>query len=203
MGKVIINIGRQFGSGGKQVAIALGNKLGIKVYDNELITEASEKSGFSKSLLQKSDENKSIFSLSGFFATNSRYGVIESYNEDNQLFKIQSTVIRDIAESEESAIFVGRCADYILRDMDCLDVFITAPMAERAKRVAERANVSLEEAEHICKKKDRNRETYYNYFTYTNWGVASNYDLCIDSSVLGIEGTADMIINFAKLKGIL
>lgn len=198
-GKLIINIGRQFGSGGKQVAMVLGEKLGIKVYDNELISEASEKSGFSKTILQKNDENKSLFSMSGFFAS-TRYGIVDNYNGDNEIFKIQSSVIREIAEKEESAIFVGRCADYILRDLDCIDVFITAPLEARAKRVSERAGVSVEQAESICKKKDKHRETYYNYFTYTDWGVASNYDICIDSSVLGIEGTADMIINFAKLK---
>lgn len=199
--KIIINIGRQFGSGGKQIAMALGQKLGIKVYDNELIAEASEKSGFSKSLLQRSDENRSLFSFSSFFSSD-RYGVVENFTSDNDMFKIQSTVIREIAENG-SAIFVGRCSDYILRDMDCLDVFITAPAEERIKRVTERLGVTPEQAESICKKKDRSRETYYNYFTLGNWGVASNYDLCIDSSILGIEATADFIITFAKMEGLL
>ena len=199
--KIIINIGRQFGSGGKQIAMTLGQKLGIKVYDNELIAEASEKSGFSKSLLQRSDENRSLFSFSSFFSSD-RYGVVENFTSDNDMFKIQSTVIREIAENG-SAIFVGRCSDYILRDMDCLDVFITAPAEERIKRVTERLGVTPEQAESICKKKDRSRETYYNYFTLGNWGVASNYDLCIDSSILGIEATADFIITFAKMEGLL
>jgi len=199
--KIIINIGRQFGSGGRQVALALGKKLGLKVYDNELITEAAEKSGFSKDLLSKSDENRNLFSFSNFL-TSGKFGVAESYTSDNEMFKIQSDVIRDIAE-KGSAIFIGRCSDYILRDMKCLDVFISAPLKERAKRVCDRLEISIEEAETLCQKKDRNRETYYNYFTFGNWGMASNYDLCIDSSVLGIDATADMIIAFAKMEGLV
>jgi cytidylate kinase len=85
----------------------------------------------------------------------------------------------------------------------CLDVFVSCPIEIRAKRVAEREKLSFEEAKALCEKKDRTRATYYNYFTFGNWGVASNYDLCIDSSILGIEGTADVIIDFAKRKGLL
>nr|MCR5003385.1 cytidylate kinase-like family protein [Bacteroidales bacterium] len=130
-----------------------------------------------------------------------KYGPSENYLDDNALFKIQSDVIRQIAE-KGSAIFVGRCSDYILREMDCcVDVFISSPAEARAKRVSERMGLSLEDAESLCAKKDRTRETYYNYFTLQNWGVASNYDICIDSSILGIEGTTDMIISFAQKQG--
>ncbi len=198
--KIIINVGRQFGSGGHLVAEELGRKLGIPVYDNELIIKAAEDSGFSKDILTQSDENRSMFNFSSFFAL-SKYGPSENYIDDNSLFKIQSDVIRQIAQ-KGSAVFVGRCSDYILRDMDCcLDVFISAPLEDRKARVSERNGISLEKAEDLCRKKDRTRETYYNYFTFQNWGVASNYDLCINSSILGIEGTADMIINFAEKEG--
>ena len=198
--KIIINVGRQFGSGGHLVAEELGRKLGIPVYDNELIIKAAEDSGFSKDILTQSDENRSMFNFSSFFSLN-KYGPSENYIDDNSLFKIQSDVIRQIAQ-KGSAVFVGRCSDYILRDMDCcLDVFISAPLEDRKARVSERNGISLEKAEDLCRKKDRTRETYYNYFTFQNWGVASNYDLCINSSILGIEGTADMIINFAEKEG--
>ena len=193
MKNTIINVGRQFGSGGGFVAKAIGRKLGIPVYDNELISKAAEESGFSKHLFAKSDENRSLFSISSFFA-NARFGIADNYMSDNELFRIQSEVIRKIA-SEGSAIFIGRCSDYILRDMHCLDVFITASAEVRIKRVAEREGISAEEAERLVRTKDRTRETYYNYFTFGNWGVASNYDLCIDSSLLGIDATADLIIS--------
>lgn len=193
--KLIINVGRQFGSGGKLVALALGKKLGIPVYDQELISKAAEQSGFSKELFAKSDEKRNLLALSSFIVDVGRFGSADNYMSDNQLFVIQSNVIRSIAD-KGSAIFIGRCADYILRDRPCLDVFISASDEVRIKRVAERMGITPEQAESLMQKKDRTRETYYNYFTFGNWGVASNYDLCVDSSVLGIDGTADMIIDF-------
>lgn len=193
--KLIINVGRQFGSGGKLVALALGKKLGIPVYDQELISKAAEQSGFSRELFAKSDEKRNLLALSSFIVDVGRFGSADNYVSDNQLFVIQSNVIRSIAD-KGSAIFIGRCADYILRDRPCLDVFISASDEVRIKRIAERMDITPEQAESLMQKKDRTRETYYNYFTFGNWGVASNYDLCVDSSVLGIDGTADMIIDF-------
>ena len=197
--KIIINIGRQFGGGGLGVAYELGKKLGIPVYDKELIAKAAQDSGFSKGIFEESAEKKRLFSLSSIFA--SRFGDTENYMSDRGLFKMQSETIRKIAE-QGSAIIVGRCSDYILRDMECtLDVFLTSPLEVRAARIAERSGLSLEEAEKLAEEKDRNRAEYYNYYTFTDWGVASTYDLCLDSSVLGIEGTADMIIEFARKAG--
>ena len=197
--KIIINIGRQFGGGGLGVAYELGKKLGIPVYDKELIAKAAQDSGFSKGIFEESDEKKRLFSLSSIFA--SRFGDTENYMSDRGLFKMQSETIRKIAE-QGSAIIVGRCSDYILRDMECtLDVFLTSPLEVRAARIAERSGLYLEEAEKLAEEKDRNRAEYYNYYTFTDWGVASTYDLCLDSSVLGIEGTADMIIEFARKAG--
>ena len=199
MDKIIINVGRQFGSGGKLVALALGKKLGIPVYDNELITKAAESSGFSPDVFKIKDEKRNLFPVSSFFAT--PFGTGKNFLNGENLFLIQSSVIRETAE-KESAIIVGRCADYILRDMDCtVDVFITAPQEIRIKRIMERMNLSREKAEDLMEKTDRKRETYYNYYTFGNWGVASNYDLCVDSSILGIEGTAEYIIDFARRAG--
>lgn len=202
MDKIIINVGRQFGSGGRLVAMELGKKLGITVYDNELISKAAEASGFSRELFSKTDEKRNMFQLNSFFSTQA-FGLPANYLNENELFRIQSSVIQEIAE-KESAVIIGRCADYILRDMDCtLDIFISAPEGIRRKTVAERSGVSEEKAAEMIGKADKKRETYYNYFTFGNWGVASNYDLCIDSSILGIEKTADFIIDFAKSAGIL
>lgn len=200
--RIIINLGRQFGSGGKQVALELGRKLGINIYDNELITKAAESSGFSPDVFMKKDEKRNLFPVSSFFATQT-FGSPKNYLNGENLFQIQSSVIRDIAE-KESAVIVGRCADYILRDLDCtVDVFITAPRETRISMIMDRMKISREKAEDLIEKTDRKRETYYNYYTFGNWGVASNYDLCVDSSILGIEGTADYIIDFAVRAGIL
>ena len=123
-----------------------------------------------------------------------------NYVNDDSAFRIQGDVIRSIAENGP-AIFMGRCADYILRDMNCLNVFITAPDEDRIGRISGRLGISADEAESMMSREDYRRETYYNYFTFGHWGVASNYDLCIDSSILGIEGTADMIIEFGRRAG--
>lgn len=200
--KIIINIGRQFGGGGLGVAMELGKKLGIPVYDRELITKAAQDSGFSAELFVQSDEKRRIFSLSSIF-TSIYSSPTENYMSDKGLFEIQCATIRKIAQ-QGSAIIVGRCSDYVLRDLDCtLNVFLTSPLSERVARICERHNLEAEKAESLILQKDKAREEYYNYYTFGNWGVASTYDLCIDSSILGIEGTADFIIDFARKSGLL
>ncbi len=200
--KIIINVGRQFGSGGKEVAIGLGKRLGIPVYDNELISKAAQDSGFSPELFRKSDEKRRPFSISSMF-TGTFEPSAESYVSEKGLFQLQSEAIRNIAELG-SAIIVGRCSDYILRDMGCtLDVFLTAPEQVRIGRIVERTGLSDEKAGALITSMDRNRSEYYNYYTFGNWGVASNYDLCLDTSILGIDGTADFIIEFARKAGLI
>ena len=190
--RVIINIGRQFGSGGRTVASLIGRKLGIEVYDNELLLKAAENSGVHPEFFRHNDERKRFFT----------FGYSQNAINDEGLFKIQSDTIRSIAENG-SAVFVGRAADYVLRDLGCLDVFVSAPLEWRKALVAERSRLSSEEAEKLIVKKDKTREYWYNFFTFGNWGVASNYDLCVDSSILGLEGTADLIIDFARREGLL
>ena len=190
--RIIINIGRQFGSGGRTVASIIGEKLGVEVYDNELILKAAERSGVKPEFFRHNDEKKRFFT----------FGYSQNAINDEGLFKIQSDTIRGIAESG-SAIFVGRAADYVLRDMKCLDVFVCAPFEWRRDLVSERAKMAPEDAAKLIQKKDKSRESWYNFFTFGNWGVASNYDLCLDSSILGLEGTADFIIDFARRAGLL
>ncbi len=198
--KIIITIGRQFGSGGKGVADALGKMLGIPVYDNELITKAAQDSGFSPDLFVQSDERRRFFSLSSIFAGNYASDT-ENYMSDKGLFKMQSETIRKIAE-QGSAVIVGRCSDYILRDMGCtLNVFLTSPAEIRAQRVSDRSGIDYEKALDMLERKDKGREEYYNYYTFGEWGKASTYDLCMDSSILGIEGSAEFIIDFARKAG--
>lgn len=202
MKKLIITIGRQFGSGGKAVADELGRRLGIPVYDNELITKAAQESGFSAELFVQSDEKKRFFSLTSIFSS-SFSGDSDNYMSDKNLFNIQCSAIRNIAE-QGSAIIVGRCSDYVLRDMECtLDVFLTSSQDVRAARIMEREGISKEDALGLIERKDKGREEYYNYYTFGNWGVASTYDLCLNSGILGIEGTAEFIIEYARKAGLL
>ncbi len=199
--KIIITIGRQFGSGGKCIAEALGRKLDIPVYDQEIIMKAAKDSGFSAGLFEQSDEKRRFFSLSSIFAD--RYSESDNYLSDKGMFKMQCQTIRAIAE-QGPAVIVGRCSDYVLRDVEnVLDVFITCPAEKRAERIAERMGIGIEEAAEMIEKKDKTREEYYNYYTFGNWGVASTYDLCIDSGILGIEETADFIIEFARKAGMI
>lgn len=203
--QIIFNIGRQFGSGGKSVAVEISKRLGIPVYDNELIVKAAESSGFSESLFQHRDEKRRFWKISNIFGAN-RYGyagTASSGLNDGQIFKIQSDVIRDIAQ-KGSAIFIGRASNYILRDLDyCVDVFITAPMEYRKAKIARDEGLTPEQAEEYIEKKDRARAEYYNFFTFGHWGKAVEYDLCIDASKLGPEKTAEFIIAYAREQGLL
>ena len=195
--KVLITIGRQYGAGGKGVAEILGERLGIPVYDNELLRKAAAESGISPALFRRSDERKRFFSLANLFGLNRSTSYSPTAIDGAELFKYQSQAIRDIA-AQGSAIFLGRASDYVLRDMECLDVFICAPLADRVKRVVERTDMDAAEAEKYILKKEKARRDYYNFFTLGDWGVASNYDLCLDSSLLGLDGCADLIIDFGK-----
>ena len=198
----IITIGRSFGSAGGHIGHAIAQKLGIPFYDNERISKAAEESGYSKNLFADKEEKRSLFSVSSFFASG-RLGYFDSgYTNDNVLFGIQSEVIRGIAEKGD-AVIIGRCADYILRDLPILKVFIDAPEEYRIKQLARSENLSEEEAEKLMRRKDRTRETYYNYYTFGSWGHAGGYHLCVDSSILGIDGTADYIIDFGRKAGLI
>ena len=197
----IINVGRSFGSGGGFVAKAIGKKLGIPVYDNELISKVAEESGYSNTVFATGEE-KSLFSVSSFFASGRLSYLDNGYMNDNMLFNIQSEVIKNIADKGD-AVIIGRCADYILRDRSCLNVFVDGPEEYRIHRLMENEHLSEREAEKLMRRKDRTRETYYNYYTFGSWGLASNYHLCVDSSLLGIEGTAEYIIDFGRRAGLI
>ena len=192
--KIIITIGRQFGSGGVTLATELGKRLGIPVYDKELILKAAQDSGFSPHHFERNDERKSLLSLSNLFNR-------DSFINDDSVFSIQCDTIRNIAE-QGSAIIVGRCSDYILRDMpDIVNIFLTGSMEDRTRRVMDRDGISAEEAQAKIEKKDKERAEYYNYYTFGNWGVASTYHLCIDTSSYGIEGAVEIIIKALKTRG--
>lgn len=203
--KVIITIGRQFGSGGRVIGHKLAERLGIAYYDKELITLASKESGICGEFFEKADEKASNSLLKAFtmgFSLNSTIFQNNDYLSNESLFQIQSDVIRKVA-AEKSCILVGRCADYILRDnKDCLSVFISASLEDRIRRAMEyNDKLKASDAEEFLRKADKSRASYYNYYTDKTWGTADSYDLCINSSYLGIDKTIDYILSFLQARG--
>jgi len=202
MEKYVITIGRQLGSGGKLIGQQLSQRLNIPCYDKELIQLASRESGLGKEFFENFDEKSSFSFFGKYFGFRSGY---MGYNENNYLcnetlFKIQSDVIRDLAE-KETCIFIGRCADYILRDIpNCLKIFISANMEDRIRRIVQNDKLTEKEAQIHIEQNDKKRPAYYNYYSNKEWGVAASYDLCFNSSFLSIEEIVGLIEEQVKRK---
>jgi len=200
---VVFTIGRQFGSGGRQVGKTLAEKLGIPFYDKELIAISARDSGLSEALFSNADEKatSSIFYslvMGNYPMASGALGVTEMPLND-QLFLIQSKTIKRLA-SEGSCVIVGRCADYILRDMDnVVNIFVHADLKNRVERAVRVYEVPENKAEDVCLKADKQRANFYNYYSDRKWGMCRTYDLSLDSGMLGIEGCAEQIISFEKL----
>lgn len=200
----VINIGRQLGSGGRDIGELLAARLGIGFYDKELINLASEESGLCPEFFERADEKASQGIVGGLFGLRFPFiseGAVIAGNclSNDALFKVQSDVIRRLA-GEHSCLFVGRCADYILRDHPrCANIFISSSREERIARVCSRhPELSPSAAADFMDRADKKRSDYYNYYSYKTWGAASSYHLCIDSSLMGIEGTTDFIESFVR-----
>ena len=195
-----INIGREYGCGAKRIGDALAQRLGVPIYDKELITLAARESGFCAEFFERADEKERkgvLSSLIGYFRTPTSGNFYANDPLSNEtLFQIQSNVIRRLAE-EGSCIFIGRCADYILRDNPhCINLFFTANLEDRVARMASEKGITAEEAAELIEKTDRRRAAYYNYYSGKTWGAAESYDLCINTSHLGHEATAQMLIEY-------
>lgn len=200
----IINIGRSLGSGGRAIGHILAKDFGIAYYDREILNLAAKESGFCAEVFERNDEKNHFLRTLGniipFIGGGATYYDNELSNEN--LFRIQSEAIRKAA-ADHSCIFIGRCADYVLRDNPrCVNVFITANMKDRIASVMKWNNCTAEKAQEIIEKGDSERASFYNFYSSGTWGAASTYHLCINSSVLGIEETAVLIKNFViqKLK---
>jgi cytidylate kinase len=196
----IITIGRQLGSGGKLIGELLSKKLNIACYDKELIQLASRESGLGKEFFEKADEKNGLSLWGQYFGFRSGY---MGYNSGNYLcnetlFKIQSDVIKELAE-KESCIFVGRCADYILRNHPhCLKIFISADLKDRVERIMQDHQITEKEAKVLIEQTDKKRSTYYNYYSNKVWGMATSYDVCFNSSVFGIDEIVSHIEEYIK-----
>ena len=203
--KFVVNIGRQLGSGGREIGEKLAARLGISFYDKELITLASEESGLCSEFFERADERPSKNLMGGWFGMRFPFitdGALPATNclSNASLFKVQRDVIRRLA-AEKSCPFVGRCADYILREHPhCANIFISSTREDRIARLRRIHGIGEEEAENMMAKADKKRSEYYNYYSYKTWGAAASYHLCIDSSVLGIDGTVDFVEEFVRKK---
>ena len=195
---MIISIGRQHGSGGREIARLLARELGIKCYDKEIVDEAAKHSDFSRDLINAYDEKR----MSAFMLHAGGYGLNENFRLNMQVVSAQFDAIREIA-SKGDCIFVGRCADYILRDRrDLVSVFILGDMDERLKCLERRQGLDVATARKKIKEVDKDRSSFYKYYSDQVWGDAQNYDLCINSSRLGVEGTVKVIMDYIKTRGL-
>ena len=190
MANTIITIGRQYGSGGRMVGMRLAERLGIQCYNSELLAEAVRQSGLCKEVFEKNDE-KPISAFLTFSAGKYDSGEMPL---NHKVFLAQMQTIRASSE-RESCVIVGRCADYVLKDYkNVTNVFIHAPLEDRIKRVIERDGVVPGKAEKKVKKVDKERASYYNFYSTKRWGAAESYDICLDSSKYGVDRCADIIL---------
>ncbi len=193
--KTIVTIGRQFGSGGKEIGVAVAKKCGMRFYDKELLKRAAQESGLCETLFESLDERPKslLYSLvMDPYAVNAMTSM--PYNSVEQdVYKAMFDTVRKVAD-EGSCVIVGRCADYVLRERDdVLRVFIYAPDQARIKRVSRRHGMTEQKARDFIRKIDKQRASYYNYYSDNRWGERSAYDLLIDATVLGPDGTAQLI----------
>lgn len=202
--KTIITIGREFGSAGREIGRVVAKDLGIKLYDSEMLDRAAKESGICQELFETHDEkptNSFLYSL--VMDTYSLGYTAGSYSDmpiNHKVFLAQFDAIKKIA-NEGPCILVGRCADYALEDYDnVLRIFVRADLDARIRRIARIYDLTDAKAKEMIAKRDKSRSSYYNYYSNKKWGAAESYDACINSSMLGIEGTAKFIEQLVALK---
>ena len=199
----VITIGRQYGSGGRIIGRMLAERLEVPYYDKELLTEAAKQSGICEELFENLDEKPTrsllfslVTSIQGGRGENSMYMDMPL---NHRIFLAQFDAIRRIA-NEGPCVLVGRCADYVLRDHpNLISVFIKADMSARVARAIERG-ADPAKAEDFVRKQDKQRASYYNYYSTTTWADITNYDICVDSSRLGYEGACDLLVDFIAMR---
>ena len=208
----VITIGREFGSGGREIAKRLSEKYGIPYYDKDLLARAAKDSGLCEEVLQNHDEVPTSSFLYNLVMDTYSFGYNSSAYVDmpvsHRVFLAQFDTIKKIAE-EGPCIIVGRCADYALADRDNLvTVFIAGKMEVKVKRIMEKYDLTESKAREMIMKKDKQRKSYYDYYSSKKWGNVDTYDLAVNSSVLGFDGTVELISEFvdnveqARAKGL-
>jgi len=203
-GNFIITIGRQFGSGGREIGEALAKKLNIPYYDKELISLAAKESGMDAEVFNHVDEratNSLLYSLSmGLYSFGSNFSNSSELPVNDRLYILQHQIIKKLAD-EGPCVIVGRCADYVLKDFDnCVNIFIHADMEYRKQRAIEIHDVKKNKAEQIVNKTDKVRANYYGFYSGQKWGFAQNYDLCMDSSKLTTDQAVALIESYLDIR---
>ena len=201
--KLIITIARQYGSGGREIGEKVASILGIPLFDKQLITDAASRGDLNEEVIKNADEtaaNSLLYTLamgSNVIGTTMHFGYKMPIND--KLFILQSKVIKEYAEMG-SCVIIGRCSDYVLREReDVFRIFIYGDLEHRQARIRERhPEIKTSQIMDIINKTDRRRSSYYNFYTGNKWGKYDNYDIAINSSTLGIQGTAEMIALCAK-----
>lgn len=200
--KVIVTIGRQFGSGGHEIGEKLAKKLGIKFYDKELIKLIAKQSGLCEKVLESYDEkptNSLLYSIVMDIYPSAMY---TGPTIDQQIYQANYDTIKKL--SSESCVIVGRCADYILRDCpEMVSVFVHANADFRAARIAEEYQLPDAKVRDMLTKTDKKRASYYNFQSEKKWGMAASYNLCLESSSIGIEGSVEVIESYIRHRGLL
>ena len=200
MKHIIINVGRQVGAGGLEIGRMLAQDFNAKFYDRELLNLAAKESGFSEKFFKQNDEKKGF--IRGLFNVQSPHLTGSSMYGSNfsqeSLFQFQSDAIRKAA-AEGSCVFLGRCADYILRDFEnVVNIFVTASIDFRVEIISKVKELDADHARKLIEHVESRRAQYYNYYTGKKWGAAESYDFCIDASILGLEETEKIIAAYIR-----
>lgn len=204
MKKNIVTISRQYGSGGREIGRLLAERLGVPLYDKELIVLAAKKSGFAEELFEENEDktpNSLLYSLvMGSYSIGNRgLGSVEMPLND-RVFLIQSDIIKSVA-AQGPCVIIGRCADYVLKnEHPCTNVFIHAALESRVKRAVECYGLAADKAQPAVLKTDKRRANYYNYYANQKWGKAENYHLCLDSGALSFEQNAALIASYVEMR---
>ena len=197
----VITIARQYGSGGREIGEKVAEILGIKAYGKELIDMAAQKSGYHPDMLKKADERAAGSLLYSLAVGASVAGGVAGHYDipiNDKLFIVQNDIIKELAEKEQ-CIIIGRCGDYALRNFDNkISIFIHADFEWRKKRISEKNGVSVKEAENLIVKEDKYRANYYNFYTGHKWGASERYAATFNTSVFGVDATAQIIADMIK-----
>ncbi len=200
---MVITVGRQYGSGGREIGTKLAERFGITYYDDLLLKKAAQESGLCEELFHSFDERPKsfLYSIALDPYSFSMSHINSKGSIEQQVYLATYDTIKKLAD-EGPCVLIGRCADYALKGRtDVVNLFITAPLPSRIERVAKRNGISPDEAKDRIRKTDKSRAAYYNFYSAKEWGDAKSYDLCIDSSLLGIEGTVDLLTEMLRIKG--
>ena len=203
MKKKIVTISRQYGSGGRYIGENLAKAMGVPCYDEKLIDMVAKESGFAQSFVAEKGERMTgslLFNIASSLSYANNVFSGNGVSLQDEIYFIQNKIIKDLAE-KGSCVIVGRCADYALEDFDnCISVYVHAPFEDRIKRIENEYGIPNGKSKEMLMKKDKQRSSYYNYYSSNKWGDAKSYDLCLNSSYLGIDGSVDLIKKVIAMK---